>query len=251
MRWLLVVLALAGCDKVLGLTERDPIDAPAPGHDEDLDGVADAMDTCPGVKGNQADSESDGVGDLCDPNPNDPDTIARFYGFDAANQDFIPVSGSWTIMKDTLVHKGNTNTSDFWKYVARNGLILTPPYVIDARFKVDTAGEGSEFSISAGLDTEDFGSFCTIKFYETRTEIHAFNPGNDARTDRMPPLDRAATFTVRLTATSNSLRCVVSSSLEGDFAITSPLRVGVGPAGFEGRNTDTTTEYMVIYTPKP
>ena len=255
MRWFPVILALAGCDKVW-LTEN-PIepdaapDAPANGHDEDQDGIADVTDNCPHRKGSQIDSDKDGVGDLCDPNPGPFDTIARFYSFDAANADFISVSGSWTVTKDTLVHKGNTNTSDFWKYVARNGLALRPPYVIDVRFKIDVAFDGSELSISTGLDTSDFGSFCTMKFYDTHTEIHAFNPGDDQRADRMPPLDRAATFTVRLTATSTSLNCVVSSSLEGDTSATSTLRVGVGPAGFESRNLDATIDYMVIYTPKP
>lgn len=251
MRKLAVVLALAGCDKLL-LSEipLPEIDAPVAGHNEDGDGFADADDNCPTVSGSQADTDKDGVGDLCDPNPSSPDKIARFYPFDTASAEFIAVSGSWTVMNDTLVHMGHTNTSNYWKYVARNGLTLTPPYVIDARFKITAVDDGSEFSISTGLTAADTGSFCTIKFYATHTEVHAYNPGEDARSDRTPALDLAATFTVRLTATTTSLHCVLSSSLDGDTAATSPLPVGVGPAGFESRNADATADYMIIYTPR-
>ena len=251
MRWVFV-LALAGCDKVL-LTEipLPEIDAAVEGHNEDMDGVADDGDKCPTVVDDQTDTDGDTVGDVCDPNRTSPvDKIARLYTFATASTDFVSVSGSWTVTNDTLVHKGKTDTSDFWKYVARNGLTLTPPYVIEARFKVSDAADGSELSISSGLDASDFGSFCTIKFYDARTEIHAFNPTDDARTDRMPALDRAATFTMRMTATATSLNCVVSSSVDGDTAATSPLRPGVGPAGFESRNIDATIDYMIIYTPR-
>jgi hypothetical protein len=65
MRWL-VLLVLSGC----GRLDFEPrtIDA-LTGHDEDGDGVPDAIDRCPHVAGDNADTDNDGVGDLCDPNP--------------------------------------------------------------------------------------------------------------------------------------------------------------------------------------
>ena len=68
------LLLVAGC----GRLEFDPrsdaavaADAPT-GHDEDGDGLVDAVDPCPHVAGDTADEDGDGVGDACDPNPSTP-----------------------------------------------------------------------------------------------------------------------------------------------------------------------------------
>ncbi len=81
---------LAACDSVYGLSGRQPADAPigdgrgsgsdndsgtdgalidtAVGHDEDGDTLADGIDNCPGVaNADQADFDSDSIGDVCDP----------------------------------------------------------------------------------------------------------------------------------------------------------------------------------------
>jgi hypothetical protein len=68
MKWWL--LLLAACGRV-GFDARGDARADAPGttHDEDGDGVPDAIDTCPVVVAPQLDSDGDGVGDACDPDP--------------------------------------------------------------------------------------------------------------------------------------------------------------------------------------
>lgn len=93
MRWWLLPLFLAGCDRVFGLAERDGGTdvltgestgecVPGP-FDEDLDGVLDGCDDCPTIAdAPQADGDGDHVGDACDRHPTTPnDSIALYSGF--------------------------------------------------------------------------------------------------------------------------------------------------------------------------
>jgi hypothetical protein len=246
MHRLLVVLALAGCDVVLGLKEDPPPDTPANGHDEDLDGIGDAEDNCPTITGSQQDSDSDGVGDLCDPNANLANRIAAFYPFDVMPPGWITIAGSWTVENDTLVHKGGASYS---KFVAKNGLVLAPPYVIEARFRFDTTPPGGEYSLSAALnDTATDGAFCTILNGALMTEVSAYSPG-DAGVTRVPPLDFTVTFTALMMVEATSVTCIMRSDTQGDTAATSnPASVASGPMGLEGRYADSTTDYVIIYT---
>jgi hypothetical protein len=66
MRLFLLTGILGAC----GRLDFAPI---ADGHDEDGDGVADAIDVCPHRAGSQLDTDGDGIGDDCDPEP----TLAR------------------------------------------------------------------------------------------------------------------------------------------------------------------------------
>ena len=82
-------LVLAGCGR-LGFERGDVAgdagdeDGAGPtGHDEDADGVADAVDDCPHLAGPQLDGDGDGVGDACDPHPTEAgDRLLLFAGFD-------------------------------------------------------------------------------------------------------------------------------------------------------------------------
>ena len=59
------------------------------GHDEDGDGIDDALDNCPHVAGSAADDDSDGVGDICDPHPATPgDHIGLFSTLEPGTNPF-------------------------------------------------------------------------------------------------------------------------------------------------------------------
>lgn len=99
MRWLLVAVAVlgAGCNAAFGLDGTEqliPPDAPPPRDprvDEDLDGVANEADNCPGVANPEQTNLSEGatpdsVGDACDPDELGQDRIvARYYFNDPAD----------------------------------------------------------------------------------------------------------------------------------------------------------------------
>lgn len=61
-------LLVAGCGRI-EFGEVVAADAGLLGHDEDGDGITDALDPCPHVGGDAADADGDGVGDACDPAP--------------------------------------------------------------------------------------------------------------------------------------------------------------------------------------
>ncbi|MBA3392960.1 MAG: thrombospondin type 3 repeat-containing protein [Deltaproteobacteria bacterium] len=90
----LVLILLAGCNPVFGLDPTRAVELPDAGDpriDEDLDGVLNEVDNCPGIANpEQVDlSETtyglpaDGVGDACDPNDDLVDTVVTRYYFNA------------------------------------------------------------------------------------------------------------------------------------------------------------------------
>lgn len=132
------LIALAGCGRFgfevattgsdSGMT--DTTDVVPLGHDEDGDGIPDASDVCPHiVTTSQADGDSDGVGDECDPNPTVAgDAIAHFATMVAGDQPLsIPACDSAVVqLPDAVYFDGDVSMQ------VDNGLYcnLQMPYVL-------------------------------------------------------------------------------------------------------------------------
>lgn len=110
MRPLVLVVCLAACGRFGFDAHEDPSDA-APdglactGHDEDGDGIADVCDVCPvDPDPDQADRDGDGVGDACDPFPDDAgDSLARFEPeVDEASGHYTNYYGTYAYGGDAL-----------------------------------------------------------------------------------------------------------------------------------------------------
>jgi hypothetical protein len=116
----ILVLALAACGRrgfdartdatsdATGTHDTRAIDA-LTGHDEDGDGIPDAIDPCPHIAGDMADADGDGVGDACDVNP----SIATehwmlFSTMQAGDITFDDITGT-TQQADALEFMGDTN----------------------------------------------------------------------------------------------------------------------------------------------
>jgi len=110
-----ILLALGGCDAVFQLERGElpdaaPIDAPPPpidvalaNHDEDDDGVDDAIDNCPGrANADQTDGDGDNVGLVCDPNPSHPIDRLRYFSRLDSLAGWSALSGQWYVEGDTV-----------------------------------------------------------------------------------------------------------------------------------------------------
>jgi hypothetical protein len=79
------------------------------GHDEDGDGIPDALDNCPHVANpDQTDRDGDGVGDACDPNPDTP--TEHFALFDPLlTNPFSFSPGDLTTIPDAVIANGSAD----------------------------------------------------------------------------------------------------------------------------------------------
>jgi len=161
------LLALASCDRLLGLDSIPPLhDAPIDvraldalpdglvlsGHDEDNDGIDDTIDLCPSDFDQtmpQPDADGDGVGDACDPHPDLPiDYIAYFdplISFGPWHQ----LAGTWTSGSDDVSVGFQGNSS----------MALLEHGVTDGELFKNPTIEVWVSSAITQLATEDVGAF--------------------------------------------------------------------------------------------
>ncbi len=118
---LIAVALCAGCGR-LGFDA--PIDSSI-GHDEDGDGVPDTFDVCPHIPGPQLDTDHDGVGDDCDPEPTNPrQRIALFAAMTPDDQPFsFRGSGDWTQRADAMHFDGKFDGSMNYGVALQNAQI--------------------------------------------------------------------------------------------------------------------------------
>jgi hypothetical protein len=171
----LALLALAGCQDILGLKPIGGADGGALlDHDEDHDGLADAVDNCPGIaNADQADRDGDKVGDVCDPHVDQPgDHLALFEPF-VNGAAWTTQAGSWKFSNDTLSY-ASPDLQDFGS-ITYNGTQPSPPFTIE--FRVTYADiptpqvfPPAEFNVLADMTGSD-GILCGVSQLASETDV--------------------------------------------------------------------------------
>jgi len=134
-RWLLL---LAACGRV-GFDERPP-------HDEDDDGVPDAIDTCPHIAAPQLDRDGDGIGDACDPEPDNPrQHLLLFATMQPDNQPFtLGAPDDFTQLTDDVEYDGNHGSG----IVAKTAPFANLRVQVGARILQVLGGDGVQHQIT-------------------------------------------------------------------------------------------------------
>lgn len=180
-----VVCLLAGCDQAFGLA---PVPDASFDHDEDHDGVDDAIDKCPHMKvdGDQIDSDGDGIGDPCDLGP-EPD-VAVFISFAHGIGSRLLVGSSVPDVADELV-LGSATGGPQPVYVAN---LTAMAARIDVGFTFDgpTLPDASTYheitfvTVNTGETTGDRGDVCFIGWDTNGPYLQANENTDNFREDR-------------------------------------------------------------------
>lgn len=274
MRLLAVVVALSGCDRVLGFdTVRLPGDANADVNcaalvDFDHDCVADDVDNCPANPNpDQLDvMDSDGVGDACDPHPQRPgDSIAWFTTFPdptAAQAEWTALFGAhWQFAPGMLVH--TDLMTDPGGYLQRVAASSGAGFTIEAGFTFHAYGTVTDASrlavwmdASAGVDD---GQGCWATPYNNNGDTTLLDsvelqeeqevPGVTRRMD-MAALVDGDRVVMRLTRDTTALTC--KATVNGNLAALDTLSKTVawrtgGHIAVQVPQADAVVTYVVTY----
>lgn len=156
------MIALAGCDTLLGFELPAVADAGAGGDapdaddgcwdrtlmgDEDGDGQPDGCDLCPAdPEGDPSNGDGDEMNDACDPDPDTSQELVAFDGF-AAKGTWEVVSGTWRIDTDRFLQTDIVaDGAAFWR------ITPTDRVGIDVLFDglTGTPGTGAEVWMALG-----------------------------------------------------------------------------------------------------
>jgi hypothetical protein len=234
---LLAILLGAGCDVVFGLERPVVIDAgrdtPLPDapsnclpteHDEDGDLTPDRCDLCPQIAEAGGDADTDGVGDLCDPQPEEKNRRLAFFPFDSVSGEialFTEGSGSWTLDQDRLVITGAANGD----YIARFNA-AERSVIIETRVTLTFTGRPTNGSRSVGVWTEiDLASprpafpvgfvfeLVDVSTMQFTHLVETFQAPNEERTPSSPDqFESGRSYVLRLTCGTSNPRCYATSA---------------------------------------
>jgi hypothetical protein len=200
-RWLVPLCALASSCGRLRFDDTPDRNADAPagdavangtGHDEDGDGIVDALDVCPFIPDpGQPDADGDGVGDACDPEPSLPrQSWLLFAPMTGPDPSFASLQDPWDIGTDSW-HVGATETGqlqhdaqlgdvDLWIGIDVHALGANPQQIVLAPYPATaTDYDYAEFysdgtNTTAAITHYSAGTFQQLNF---SAMAGAFHPG--------------------------------------------------------------------------
>ncbi len=245
-----------------GTPDAASLDAPlgvcATGHDEDGDGVSDVCDNCPSIANagqedvgeTNAGQTADGVGDACDPRPAaGGDAIALF---DPLLAPLAPTwtidTGSWTATGDDVAQTdlGSSNRIDSSAFTGDDYAIETrvtldgldpSSYNHGVVFRMDT-GTGRGWLCGVFGDDTGFGG---LMLWTLQSGFANFE---EASTDIAVPTTGNA-YTILAGGVGADVFCKLGT---GEVATTNNSRNSSGTPGLRTNRTQSTFEYVVVYT---
>lgn len=255
MKWFVIVVALAGCQRVFALKEvpgAAVIDAPAMctaaiGHDDDGDCIGDGSDNCPGIPNpGQLDTDNDKIGDDCDP---DPSTVGNlqvaFVPFDQVTEAAEWTSvGSWAVVGDDFVSSDSTSGGEDWSY--RTPLMYGAGNEIEARISVGAFMAGADVKIGvafyAPMTTTSLAAewSCSVHLPSTGAPaVDAYNNGVAGSRPLQPAtlFAQDAIYTLRMRFTGTTASCDIRGD-SGDAATTTATNISPPAA----------TAYLAVFT---
>jgi hypothetical protein len=232
--WVAVCWSAAGCDELFGI---DPVTVDAAiGYDEDMDGIGDATDRCPGIfDPGQADMDTDGVGDACDDHPGLADTIASRAMFNGGFDGWTP-----TVVTAWMHTPGSITTGDGSIMLPT----LSPRAMIEVGLTIVDLG-GSAKLFRASLDRAGSSASCSVT--GGNGEDFVLDAGSTHYAGLMPVLANGKTYRMRFARDGAEARCAIQTTSEvaNDNASTSSL-----DAGIHVSNMTVQLDYVVVYTPR-
>nr|MBA3819052.1 hypothetical protein [Deltaproteobacteria bacterium] len=190
----------------------------------------------------------DGVGDACDPNPTESGDKFTFYAFDRDEPDWDRVSGSWAFSGDLLTYMGGASLSDDVT-VARQGPTYTPPYSVEARFKINNLMVSGGFSVTANLDAQNKGVGCMLQRTAGGDELVAYSSMTAARSS-VATINLDTKFTAKLSLTTTTATCDIAGDRPDQPGATKMIPLDVvraGRVGFEAHQLSAHAEYLIVY----
>lgn len=160
MRWVgLLAVMVPAC---FTIPDYDGPSGPAT-FDEDRDGVPDVDDLCPHIMGSaQVDTDTDGVGNACDPNPGMDDAVA-FYNFQVRSLGDLSMSGR-VEPNDNYTQIGVTGASTFNGVTAPQTWSTTEIEMRFAAFDAtDSVGGGIGLRLGKYGTSDNQAGFCIFE----------------------------------------------------------------------------------------
>lgn len=226
-----------------GLPVDSRVDAGASGHDEDGDGIDDAFDNCPQSANVQqrdlgelnAGREPDGVGDICDPDPEAPGNAILFW--DGMNSGLVP--GRWNASMATP--NGDSIRLETTGYLITNQVF--PPHVL-----VNVAARLGSVTMASNSVTVASNWATTSSYVGCRREVptmrllYGSNPSSAA-----PPFTAGQEIWIEVMTDASVVDC--GTSIDGGPWV--PLQVpsdnlGAGSAMVTATGTYALVDFMIV-----
>ena len=237
-----------------------PIDAtinpgcpPLTMHDEDGDGVVDNCDNCPGIaNANQADTTEampDGVGDACDPRPNDADRIVLFEGFAA-------MPSGWTLEAQITFSNDQLVTSATPAFSRAYSPKVSTDGALETRWTITALTTDPPYSsVELVAERDDVG----VRGYRCATGQSTGNRGMEIQTF-VDPYDvaggnvsgpRFAVGNSGVMRFSYGGTLVCNNTNPADTITVAEPEARMGTVGLASQYVGVAFDYLVVYEPAP